>query len=190
MKNMLEIRWHARAGQGAKTASYLLAETAMEAGKYIQAFPEYGPERTGAPMKAYTRISDKPIRIHSQIYNPDVVVVLDKTLIGKVNVLEGLPSDGIIIVNTTQSPKEIREQLGISDRKIYTVDATGIALETIGRPIPNTPMLGALIRVVPIISLDEVLNQFRKKFEGRFKPEVIEGNLQAIKRAYEEVKGE
>lgn len=190
MKDMLEIRWHARAGQGAKTASYLLAETAMEAGKYIQAFPEYGPERTGAPMKAYTRISDKPIRIHSQIYNPDIVVVLDKTLIGKVNILEGLPSDGILIVNTTQSPKEIREQLGISDRKIYTVDATGIALETIGRPIPNTPMLGALIRVVPIISLDEVLNQFRKKFEGRFRPEVVEGNLQAIKRAYEEVKGE
>lgn len=190
MKDMLEIRWHARAGQGAKTASYLLAETAMEAGKYIQAFPEYGPERTGAPMKAYTRISNKPIRIHSQIYNPDVVVVLDKSLIGKVNILEGLPSDGIIIVNTTQDPKEIRNQLGITDRKIYTVDATGIALETIGRPIPNTPMLGALIKVVPIISLDDVLTQLKKKFEGRFKPEVIEGNLNAIKRAYEEVKGE
>lgn len=190
MKEMLEIRWHARAGQGAKTASYLLAETALEAGKYIQAFPEYGPERTGAPMKAFTRISEKPIRIHSQVYNPDIVVVLDKSLIGKVNILEGVPSDGVIIVNTTQGPEEIRKQLGISDRKIYTVDATGISLATLGRPIPNTPMLGALIKVVPIISLEEVLNQLKRKFEGRFKPEVIEGNLQAIKRAYEEVKGE
>ncbi|HOJ92735.1 MAG TPA: 2-oxoacid:acceptor oxidoreductase family protein [Dictyoglomaceae bacterium] len=190
MKELLEIRWHARAGQGAKTASYLLAETAMEAGKFIQAFPEYGPERTGAPMKAYTRISTKPIRIHSQVYNPDAVVVLDKTLIGKVDIIEGLPSDGIILVNTTDDPKTLRQELGISDRKIYTVDATGIALATIGRPIPNTPMLGALIRVLPIISLDEVLAQSRKKFEVKFKPEVVEGNLQAIKRAYEEVKGE
>lgn len=192
MKEIFEIRWHGRGGQGAKTAALLFGDAAVSTGKYVQAFPEYGPERMGAPVASFNRISSKPIRIHSGIENPDVVVVLDMSLIGQVDVLKGLDEkEGILIVNTHLSPSEIKKQLNFSG-KVYTVDASKISLETIGRDIPNTPMMGALVKVTGIISLEELLKDARKKLEVKFRnrPEVIEGNLKAIERAYNEVKGE
>lgn len=190
MSNLLEIRWHARGGQGAKTASTLLAECSMAAGKYVQGFPEYGPERMGAPMKAFNRIGDEPITIHSHVENPDVVMVLDPTLVGPVDVTEGLKPDGIVIINTTWSPEEAKKKLGTDKFRVATVDASGIALECIGRDIPNTPMMGALLKVVEILPFEEFIGRMRedlsKKFRGR--DEIVEGNLKAIRRAYEEVK--
>ncbi len=191
MKEMFEIRWHGRGGQGAKTAALLFGDAAVSTGKYIQAFPEYGPERMGAPVASFNRISSKPIRVHSGITNPDVVIVLDVSLIEQVNVLEGLdPERGILIVNTSENPEEIKKKLNFNG-KIYTVDATKISIETIGRDIPNTPMMGALVRVSGLIDINELLQDIRKKLEVKFrhKPEVIEGNLKAIERAYNEVKG-
>lgn len=190
MSNLLEIRWHARGGQGAKTASTLLAETSMAAGKYVQGFPEYGPERMGAPMKAYNRIGDIPITIHSNVENPDVVMVLDPTLVGPVNVTEGLKPDGIIIINTTLSPEEAKQKLDRDDVKVATVDASGIAVDCIGRDIPNTPMMGALLKLVEILPFEEFIERMRAdltaKFRGR--ENIVEGNIKAIRRAYEEVK--
>ncbi|MFY9359160.1 MAG: 2-oxoacid:acceptor oxidoreductase family protein [Bacillota bacterium] len=190
MSNLLEIRWHARGGQGAKTASTLLAETSMAAGKYVQGFPEYGPERMGAPMKAYNRIGDIPITIHSNVENPDVVMVLDPTLVGPVNVTEGLKPDGIIIINTTLSPEEAKQKLDRDDIKVATVDASGIAVDCIGRDIPNTPMMGALLKLVEILPFEEFIERMRAdltaKFRGR--ESIVEGNIKAIRRAYEEVK--
>jgi len=190
VSNLLEIRWHARGGQGAKTASTLLAETSMAAGKYVQGFPEYGPERMGAPMKAYNRIGDIPITIHSNVENPDVVMVLDPTLVGPVNVTEGLKPDGIIIINTTLSPEEAKQKLDRDDIKVATVDASGIAVDCIGRDIPNTPMMGALLKLVEILPFEEFIERMRAdltaKFRGR--ESIVEGNIKAIRRAYEEVK--
>ncbi|MBC7190274.1 2-oxoacid:acceptor oxidoreductase family protein, partial [Candidatus Aerophobetes bacterium] len=154
MGKLFEVRWHGRAGQGAKTAALLLAEAALSEGKYIQGFPEYGPEREGAPIRAYTRISDSPIYIHSGVANPDAVVVLDSTLIGVVDITEGLGKDGVILINTEENPGKIRERLNFPDGKLYTVDATGISLEILGRNLPNMPMVGALIRVLPVLKLD------------------------------------
>ena len=191
MEEMFEIRWHGRGGQGAKTAALLFGDAAVSTGKYIQAFPEYGPERMGAPVASFNRISSKPIRIHSGITNPDVVVVLDVSLIEQVNVLEGLePEKGILIVNTSETPEEIKKKLNFNGR-VYTVDATKISIETIGRDIPNTPMMGALVKVTGLIDINELLQDTKKKLEVKFrhKPEVIEGNLKAIERAYNEVKG-
>ncbi|CUS85304.1 2-oxoacid:acceptor oxidoreductase family protein [Candidatus Kryptonium thompsonii] len=187
---MIEIRWHGRGGQGAKTAAMLFAETAIEEGKFAQGFPEYGPERMGAPVKGFTRIDDKPIRVHSGIENPRVVVVLDQTLLETIDVTEGMPEDGILIINTEKSPEQIRKQFGIKKGKIYTVNATKIALDTIGRPIPNTVMLGALIKVTGVLDLDTLLKNIVKKFSKKFSDKVVEGNVQAIKKAFEEVKGE
>lgn len=190
MSNLLEIRWHARGGQGAKTASTLLAETSMAAGKYVQGFPEYGPERMGAPMKAYNRIGDIPITIHSNVENPDVVMVLDPTLVGPVDVTEGIKPDGIIIINTTLSPEEVKQKLGSDKFKVATVDASGIAMDCIGRDIPNTPMMGALLKLVEILPFEEFVERMKEdltvKFRGR--ESIVEGNIQAIRRAYEEVK--
>ena len=191
MEEMFEIRWHGRGGQGAKTAALLFGDAAVSTGKYIQAFPEYGPERMGAPVASFNRISSKPIRIHSGITNPDVVVVLDVSLIEQINVLEGLePEKGILIVNTSETPEEIKKKLNFNG-KVYTVDATKISIETIGRDIPNTPMMGALVKVTGLIDINELLQDTKKKLEVKFrhKPEVIEGNLKAIERAYNEVKG-
>ncbi|HHY37627.1 MAG TPA: pyruvate synthase [Clostridia bacterium] len=194
MSQMLEIRWHARGGQGAKTAAILLAEAAAKAGKYIQGFPEYGPERMGAPMLAFNRISDEAIRVHCHVTNPRVVVILDPTLAGKVDVAEGVPDGGIILVNTSESPARMRSLLKLEGRplQIYTVDASKIALETLGRDIPNTPMMGALMRVTKIMDYDYFLNLMKGELEHKFKsrPEVVEGNIKAISRAYEEVRGE
>jgi pyruvate ferredoxin oxidoreductase gamma subunit len=190
MSQLKEIRWHARGGQGAKTASLLLAQAAAMEGKYSQGFPDYGPERMGAPMRGFTRISESPIHLHCAIYAPEIVVVLDDTLLSAVDVVAGTPEDGIVVVNTVKSAADIRKELGIEGRRVFTVDATGIAIDEIGRPIPNAPMLGALIKVSELLSLESVLSQIKKKFSHGFRPEVLEGNVRAINRAYEEVAGE
>ncbi len=191
MPQMTEIRWHARGGQGAKTGSLLLAQAAAMEGKYSQGFPDYGPERMGAPMRGFTRISDEPIRVHCAISEPGMVVVLDDTLLSSVDVVSGTPEDGgLIVVNTLKSAADVRSELKLKGRNVFTVDATGIAIDEIGRPIPNAPMLGALIKVSDVLSLEAVMAQIKKKFSHGFRPEVLEGNLRAIQRAYEEVVGE
>ena len=191
MPQMTEIRWHARGGQGAKTGSLLLAQAAAMEGKYSQGFPDYGPERMGAPMRGFTRISDEPIRVHCAISEPGMVVVLDDTLLSSVDVVNGTPADGgLIVVNTLKSTAEVRSELKLEGRNVFTVDATGIAIDEIGRAIPNAPMLGALIKVSGLLSLDTVKGQIKRKFSHGFRPEVLEGNLRAIQRAYEEVVGE
>ncbi len=190
MADIMEIRWHARGGQGAKTASLLLAEAAAMEGKYSQGFPDYGPERMGAPMRGFTRISDEPIKVHCAIYSPAIVIVLDDTLLTTVDVASGTPDDGVIIINTIQPADAVRKKLKLDGRKLFTVDATGIAIDEIGRPIPNAPMLGALIKAVGLLSLDTVVDQIKKKFSHGFRPEVLDGNVRAIRRAYEEVKAE
>lgn len=188
MKQLTEIRWHARGGQGAVTAAKLLAEAALAQGQYIQAFPEYGPERMGAPIQAFTRLSNNPILIKSGIINPDIVIVLDQTLLNTIDVTVGLAANGLLIINSEKTPPEIRENLSISDLKIATVDATKIALETIGKPIPNTPMLGALIKATKIMTLEQLISHVQESFSKKFTKEIIQGNVRAIKQAYEEVK--
>ncbi len=188
MEGILEIRWHGRAGQGVKTASYLLAEAAMDLGKHIQAFPEYGPERMGAPIAAFTRISDEPIRIHSGVEHPKIVVVIDPSLIGVLDVLKGVPEDGIVIVNTAEDPEKLREKLGGFKGTIATLDATGIALDTIGRPIPNVPMIGALLKVTGLLPIESVAERLKEKFGAKFSEKIVQGNVEALKRGYEEVK--
>lgn len=192
MKDMVEIRWHGRGGQGAKTAALLFADSAMSAGKFIQAFPEYGPERMGAPVQSFDRLSNKPITLHCGITSPDIVAVLDPTLMATVDVIAGLSDNGVIIINTASSPAEMRKEMGMSGKKIFTIDASGISKETLGRDIPNTPMLGALVKVSGLLEIENVLEDTKKKLEKKFrtKPELIEGNILAIKRAYEEVQGE
>jgi pyruvate ferredoxin oxidoreductase gamma subunit len=192
MKEITEIRWHGRGGQGAKTAALLLADAALAAGRNIQAFPEYGPERMGAPVASFNRISSKPILLHSAVTEPDIVLVLDPTLMESVDVTEGLPPGGVLIVNTNQSPKEITAGCSITKPglKVFTVDASRISVETIGREIPNTPMLGALMKATGILDYKEMLEDTKMKLAKKFKnkPEVIEGNVKAIERAYAEVK--
>lgn len=183
---VIEFRWHGRGGQGVVTAGKLLAEAAMEEGKYFQALPDYGAERMGAPIKAYTRISPQPIVLHCQVTDPDIVVVADSTLLGVVNVTEGLKEDGALIVNTKLSPKAIRERIGYHTGRVYTVDATGIALDSIGRNIPNSPMLGAILRASHIVNTESMLHKMESKFKPLFKPAVVAGNLKALERALEE----
>jgi len=187
-KEMLEIRWHGRGGMGAKTAALLLGEAMIHQGKYIQAFPEYGPERRGAPVTSYNRISDNPIKIHYGIKEPDVVMVLDPTLLQTERVREGLNEDTILIVNSKMQPEEIKKKFNIN-AKIYTVDATGISEEILGRNLPNTPMLGALVRVTGLIDFDTFLKAVEERLKVKYKENIVKGNLQAIKKAYEEVKG-
>ena len=189
MKDLIEIRWHGRGGQGAKTASLLLADAAFNTGKYIQGFPEYGPERMGAPITAYNRISNMPITIHSNIYEPDYVVVVDDTLLDTVNVISGLKNDGAIIINTTKSVSVLKEQLKDYSGDIYTIDARKISLEALGKYFPNTPMLAAIVKVSGVMSDEEFLNDMEGSFKHKFakKPEVIEGNMNAIKIALKEV---
>ena len=185
---MFEIRWHGRGGQGAVTASELLAETALEEGKYFQSFPDYGPERMGAPIRAYTRISDVPILQHSQITEPDAVVVLDPTLIGVVDFAQGLGNDGILVVNTPLSPTELRERIDYVPGKVYTVDASSIARSTIGRNIPNLPMIGALLRAVGVVSKEGVIKATKERLGARISEEVARANVEALERAYLETR--
>mgnify|MGYP002578642974 FL=1 len=189
MRDLIEIRWHGRGGQGAKTASLLLADAAFNTGKFIQGFPEYGPERMGAPITAYNRISNKPITVHSNIYEPDYVVVVDDTLLESVDVTAGLKPDGAIIINTTKSADELKQLLSNYSGSIYTIDARKISLETLGKYFPNTPMLAAIVKVSAIMNDDEFLNDMKDSFKHKFakKPEVIEGNMKAIEMALKEV---
>lgn len=191
MSNMLEIRWHGRGGQGAKTASLLLAEAAFDTGKYIQGFPEYGPERMGAPITAYNRISDEEITIHSNIYEPDYVVVVDETLIDVVDVSAGAKENGAIIINSDKEPSEFAKQLPDYKGKIYTIDARTISMETLGKYFPNTPMLGAVVKISGVMPEDTFVDAMEKSFNHKFKtkPAVIAPNMEAVKRALKEVKG-
>ncbi|MCL5024954.1 MAG: 2-oxoacid:acceptor oxidoreductase family protein [Chloroflexi bacterium] len=187
---MLEIRWHGRGGQGAVTAAKMLAAAALRQGKQFQAFPEYGPERRGAPVQVFTRISDEPVRTFSYITEPNMIVILDPNLIGKVPVTDGLTEDGVVVANFKGTPDELRKTMGIKGRKLYTVDATGVAMRTMGRAITNTPMLGAVVRASGAVTLDQALEEVRHVFEDRFGPKVAEANVEAVKVAYEETQGE
>ena len=190
MNDLIEIRWHGRGGQGAKTASLLLADAAFNTGKYIQGFPEYGPERMGAPITAYNRISNNPIKVHSNIYYPNYVVVVDDSLLECVDVTSGLKEDGAIIINTTKEPDYLKEQLKDYKGDIYTVDARKISMACLGRYFPNMPMLAAVVKVTGIMSDEDFLNDMVGSFNHKFakKPEVIEGNMQALRIALSEVK--
>jgi pyruvate ferredoxin oxidoreductase gamma subunit len=187
---MVEIRWHGRGGQGAKTAALLFAEVILATGKYIQAFPEYGPERMGAPVQAFNRISESPITIHSGILNPDYVVILDPSLIDSVHVAKGVNENGKVIVNTSFSSGEVAKTLNIHANQVYVVNASQIAVETIGRSIPNTPMLGALVKVIGNLNIDCVLEDIKIKLTAKFrhKPEIIDGNVISVRRAFDEVR--
>ena len=189
MKDLIEIRWHGRGGQGAKTASLLLADAAFNTGKYIQGFPEYGPERMGAPITAYNRISNTPIRIHSNIYEPDYVVVVDDSLLEAVDVTAGLKPDGAIVINTTKSGNELKSLLNGYTGDIYTIDARKISLETLGKYFPNTPMLAAIVKVSGVIEEKDFLADMEGSFKHKFakKPEVIDGNMKALEMALKEV---
>lgn len=189
-KEITEIRWHGRGGQGVKTAALMAAQVALEEGKFAQGFPEYGPERMGAPVTGYTRISDKPITIHCGVSNPDVVAVLDSSLVGQIDVTAGIGENGVLILNTPESPAEARERLGLEGGSVYTVDATQISIDEIGRPIPNTPMMGALIKVTELLGMETLKHDIEKKFMKKFGEKVVQGNFNAIERAYREVKSE
>jgi pyruvate ferredoxin oxidoreductase gamma subunit len=181
---LVEIRWHGRGGQGIVSVSRLLAEAALLDNKYVQSFPEFGPERSGAPVRGFTRISDEPISIHSQIYNPNIVVIVDPTLLSA-NVTAGLAKDGMILANTELTPEELGKTLGVQDAHIYTINAKRIALDVLGRPIYNTAMLGALLKVAPLASFESVSKVVLQRFPGT----LGEKNVQAMKRAYTEIVG-
>ena len=189
MNNLIEIRWHGRGGQGAKTASLLLADAAFNTGKYIQGFPEYGPERMGAPITAYNRISNSPITIHSNIYEPDYVVVVDDTLLESVEVTAGLKEDGAIIINTTKNYDYLKNVLNGYNGKVYTIDAREISMEALGKYFPNTPMLAAVVKVTGIMTDEEFLNDMQGSFKHKLekKPEVIDGNMKALQLALNQV---
>jgi pyruvate ferredoxin oxidoreductase gamma subunit len=188
MQQLTEIRWHARAGQGAVTAAKVVAETALAADQYLQAMPEYGPERMGAPIKAFTRISSEPIEIHCNIENPDVVIVLDESLLDIVDVAEGLSDGGAIIINTCTPPADVRKRLNVpAGVRVASVDASGIALDTIKRDIPNTPMVGALIKVAGVVDMEAFKGLLAKNLSKKFGQEMIDANWASVDRAFEEV---
>lgn len=189
MKQLTEIRWHGRGGQGAKTAALLLADVAFQAGKHVQGFPEYGPERMGAPITAYDRISDNEIRVHSNIYEPDYVAVVDDTLLTSVNVTAGLKKEGGILVNTQKSAEEILPLLNGYEGKVYLLDAHKVSMETLGKYFPNTPMLAGMVKISGVMEIEEFLREMKVSLEHKFarKPEVLEGNMKALELALQEV---
>ena len=189
MNNGIEVRWHGRGGQGAKTAALLLADVAFKTGQNVQGFPEYGPERMGAPITAYNRISASKIRVHSNIYTPDYVVVVDETLLSSVDVTAGIKRNGAIIINTPKSREEIAEKLEGYEGRIYTVDARKISEETLGKNFPNSPMLAAIVAVSGVMDSDTFIREMEASYQHKFakKPEVIEGNMNALKMAYDVV---
>lgn len=190
MSNVVEIRWHGRGGQGAKTAALLLADVAFQTGKYVQGFPEYGPERMGAPITAYNRISDTDIRVHSNIYDPEFVVVVDESLLETVHVTDGLKKDGAIVINTDKPKEEIIPHLHGYEGKVYTIDARKVSIAALGKYFPNTPMLAAIVKVSGVMDRETFMNEMRASFAHKFasKPEVIEGNMKALEMAFDEVK--
>ena len=189
MKDIVEIRWHGRGGQGAKTASLLLADAAFNTGKYVQGFPEYGPERMGAPITAYNRISSERSTVHSNIYEPDYVVVVDETLLSAVDVTAGLKKEGAIVINSSKTPAEIRPLLKGYEGKVCTIDAGKISEEELGKNFPNTPMLAAIVKVSGVVEENDFIEDMKASFKHKFasKPQVIEGNMKALKRSMEEV---
>ncbi|MBR6223279.1 MAG: 2-oxoacid:acceptor oxidoreductase family protein [Lachnospiraceae bacterium] len=190
MGNTVEIRWHGRGGQGAKTAALLLADVCFKAGKHVQGFPEYGPERMGAPITAYNRISEDEIRVHSNIYDPEYVVVVDETLLEAVDVTDGLKEDGAIIINTTRGADEIIPHLKGYKGRVYTIDAHKVSMATLGKYFPNSPMLASVVAVSGVMDKYAFLREMQTSYEHKFakKPEVIEGNMNALKMAFDEVK--
>ena len=190
MKDIVEIRWHGRGGQGAKTASLLLADAAFNTGKYVQGFPEYGPERMGAPITAYNRISSERSTVHSNIYEPDYVVVVDETLISAVDVTAGLKKEGAIVINSGKSPEELRPLLKGYEGRVCTIDAGKISEEELGKNFPNTPMLAAIVKVSGVVDAEEFVKDMEASFKHKFasKPQVIEGNMRALKRSMKEVR--
>lgn len=189
MNGLTEIRWHGRGGQGAKTAALLLADVAFNIGKHVQGFPEYGPERMGAPITAYDRISDRPIRVHSNIYDPDFVVVVDDTLLHSVDVTQGLKEEGAVLINTLKSKEEILPLLNGYTGKVYLIDAKKVCMATLGKYFPNTPMLAAIVKISEIMEEEVFLREMEKSLKHKFarKPEVLEGNMKALRMALEEV---
>ena len=189
MNDIVEIRWHGRGGQGAKTASLLLADAAFNTGKYVQGFPEYGPERMGAPITAYNRISAERSTVHSNIYYPDFVVVVDETLLSSVDVTAGLKTKGAIVINSSKSPAELRPLLKGYAGRVCTIDAGKISEEELGKNFPNTPMLAAIVKVSGVVEPDAFIKDMEASFHHKFasKPQVIEGNMRALKRSMEEV---
>ncbi len=191
MSELVEIRWHGRGGQGAKTAALLLADVAFNIGKHVQGFPEYGPERMGAPITAYNRISDQEIRVHSNIYQPDYVVVVDETLLHTVDVTGGIKKGGAVLINTERNSEELMPELNGYDGRVYTINAREICDRTLGRYFPNTPMLAAIVKITGIVDPERFLEEMKKSLQHKFarKPEVLDGNMMALKMALEEVKG-
>ena len=190
MENMIEIRWHGRGGQGAKTARLLLADAAFMTGKYVQSFPEYGPDRSGAPITAFNRISDERCTIHSNIYEPDYVVVVDETLLDSVDVTAGLKKEGAIVINSERSTSELKDHLRGYEGKVYTIDAGTISRKHLGGYFPNTPMLAAIVKVSGCVDPDEFYKDMEVSFRHKFasKPQVIEGNLACLKESMKEVR--
>ncbi len=189
MNETIEIRWHGRGGQGTVTAAKVLADACLSGGKNVQAFPEYGPERAGAPLRAYNRISSKPLRLHCPVKNPKIVVVMDATLIESIDVTEGTPDDAVFVVNSHKSPQELRQKMKLKEtQKIFSVDASKIALETIGRPLPNSCILGALAKASGIVDLQTLLDDVKGSFGSKFSEKIITANLEATRRGFEEVK--
>lgn len=189
MSALTEFRWHGRGGQGAKTAALLLADVAFKTGKHVQGFPEYGPERMGAPITAYDRISDKEIRVHSNIYEPDYVVVVDETLLNSVDVTKGLKKDGAILVNTSKSSEEIYTHLRGYQGRVYTIDARKVCMKTLGKYFPNTPMLAAIVKISGIMEEHQFIKEMEASLSHKFakKPEMLEGNMKALRMALQEV---
>ena len=187
MNNGYEIRWHGRGGQGAKTAALLLADVAFKTGAYVQGFPEYGPERMGAPITAYNRISQNQIRVHSNIYTPDLVVVVDETLLESVDVTAGLKENGALIVNTKRSAEEIRPLLKGYKGEVYTLDAREISVKALGKYFPNSPMLAAAVAVSNVMGWSSFMHEMRASYQHKFakKPEVIDGNMKALEMTYQ-----
>ena len=189
MSQTVEIRWHGRGGQGAKTAALLLADVAFKIGKHVQGFPEYGPERMGAPITAYNRISDTAIRVHSNIYDPEYVVVVDETLLESIDVTKGLKKEGAIVINTPKTAEEVLPHLKGYQGRVYTIDARRISVSTLGKYFPNSPMLASIVAISNIMDKDTFLSEMEASYQHKFakKPEVIEGNMNALKMAFEEV---
>ncbi len=187
---IVEIRWHARGGQGAVTAAKTLAEMSLVNDLFFQAFPEYGPERMGAPIQCFNRLSRERISIYCGVTNPQIVVVVDPSLLDVVDVTAGLTEDGTLLVNSHKEPSELRKQLNLNGRKVYTVDATTISFDALGRFMPNIPMLGALLKITGLIEIDEAVNYLKESFGKKFPQKVVDSNIAALEKAFEEVKGE
>ena len=189
MAETVEIRWHGRGGQGTVTAAKVLADACLSGGRHVQAFPEYGPERAGAPLRAYNRIASKELRMHCPVLEPDVVAVVDATLLDTINIGEGTKEDTVFVINTTKDPKDIRAKLNAGPKqRVVTVDATKIAIDCFGRAMPNSPMLGSVCKVTGLVTLQHLLDDVRMSFGKKFSQKIIDGNLEATRRGYEEVR--